>query len=126
MLISLLLRNWRIVILVVIGLGCLAAGIWFRGVLADRAELRAENVTQASELQDLIDEAERMNRVLAADHALFENVEAQKKIFAADMRKQAAELKRLRKELSDETRRCFDTVLPQSYLDGLPKEVARD
>ena len=126
MLISLLLRNWRIVILVVIGLGCLAAGIWFRGVLADRAELRAENVTQASELQDLIDEAERMNRVLAADHALFENVEAQKKIFAADMRKQAAELKRLRKELSDETRRCFDAVLPQSYLDGLPKEVARD
>lgn len=112
---------WRLIGIGVAILACLSSGIWFRGVLADRAELRAENGAQAAELAEVNGEIDRMVKQDALDQALFENVEAQKKILAAELSENIGRLKKLREQLNDKTRDCFDVVLPADYLDGLPK-----
>lgn len=122
-LIPMAVRNlpWRLIAIVAAIVALLSAGIWFRGVLADRDALTVQNEAHAQEVINLNGEIERMNKQDAADHALFENIEAQKKIHAAEIQNQTENIRKLRKELSDATRSCFYVVLPPAYLDGLPK-----
>jgi len=118
--IQMVVRNWKLIAAGVV-LVCLAAGVWwFRGVLADNAKLTAENGAQSAELAAVTGEIERMNRRDALDQALFEQVEAQRILHAAEIRKQTAEIRKLREKLNAATQECYSHILPDDYLDRLP------
>jgi len=112
---------WRLIVIGAAVLAVLSAGIWFRGVLADRAELKAQNVAQAAELTKEREEVKRMNMQKELDAALFEQVEQQKAIQAAELKAQTANIRKLRSSLDAATTSCFNVTLPDNYLDGLPK-----
>lgn len=114
------IRNWRLVATGVAVLSLLYAGAWFRGVLADRAELSRQNEAQAQEVIDLSGEIERMNKQDAADYALRENIEAQKVQLSEELAVNQRSLKKAKELLNEATRNCLDMPLPQSYLDRLP------
>lgn len=116
-----IIRNWKLVAAGVAVLSLLSAGAWFRGVLAERAELSRQNEAQAQEVANLSGEIERMNIQKEQDAALFEQIEQHKAMMAADLKAQSIALRKLRNQLDGATKSCFDTILPQSYLDGLPK-----
>jgi hypothetical protein len=111
---------WRLIGVVAAVLAVLSAGIWFKGVLSDRAELSRQNGAQAAELVKVNGEVAAMNLQKAQDAALFEQIEQQRAIHAAEIRKQGDDIKKLRKELSLANQECYSHILPDDYLDRLP------
>lgn len=111
---------WRLIIVLSVAAVITWGSFWFRGILADRAELKAENGAQAAEITNLSGEVERMNKVQAADHALFEQVEQQRAIHAAEISSQAANIRKLRDKLNAANQECYSHILPDDYLDRLP------
>lgn len=126
-LIPMAVRNipWRLIGAGIIVLGILGAGYAFRSVLADRERLTAQNGAQAAEIANVTAEVERMNRQDAADNALRENIEVQKKILAAELSANLRDLKKAKEALNEATRNCLDMPLSDSYLRLLPKDPAK-